>query len=78
MVSAFVARASKKRPKRKPPSVHSDLRGFDRAHAITDSAFRDYSTILDQAIGSKNRLKGTRQAELESVLRESDEQADHR
>ncbi len=67
-VPASVARASRKRPKRKPPSVHSDLRGFDRAHVITDSAFRDYSTILDQAIGSKNRLSGTRQDELESVL----------
>jgi hypothetical protein len=67
-VSASVARASKKRPKRKPPSVHSELRGFDRTHVITDSAFRDYSTILNQAIGSKNRLRGTRQDELESVL----------
>jgi hypothetical protein len=67
-LSASIARASKKRPKRKPPSVHSDLRGFDRAHVITDSAFRDYSTILDRAIGSKNRLNGTRQDELESVL----------
>jgi hypothetical protein len=67
-VPASIARASKKPPKRKPPSVHSDLRGFDRLHVITDSAFRDYSTILDQAIGSKNRLKGSRQDELESVL----------
>jgi hypothetical protein len=66
--TASVARASKKRRRRALPSVHSDLRQFDRAHVITDSAFRDYSTILDQAIGSKNRLRGTRQDELESVL----------
>jgi hypothetical protein len=62
------AKASKRRKRPKQPSVHSDLRRFDRAHAITHTAFRDYSTILDQAIGSKNRLRGTRQDELEAVL----------
>jgi hypothetical protein len=50
--TASVARVSKKRRRRPLPSVHSDLRQFDRAHVITDSAFRDYSAILDQAIGS--------------------------
>jgi hypothetical protein len=65
---ASVAKATKHRKRAKQPSVHSDLRQFDRAHVITHTAFRDYSTILDQAIGSKNRLHGARQDELQAVL----------
>jgi hypothetical protein len=65
---ASVARASKRRKRPKQPTVHTDLRRFDRTHVITHAAFRDYSTILGQAIGSKNRLRGARQDELQAVL----------
>jgi hypothetical protein len=66
--AASVATATKRRKRPKQPSVHHDLRLFDRTHVITHTAFQSYSTILDQAIGSKNRLRGARQDELEAVL----------
>jgi hypothetical protein len=69
--SASIAHATKSKRKRKPkpqPSVRSDLVRFSRTGAITHSEFGDYSRTLDEAIGSKNRLRGTRQDELEDVL----------
>ncbi len=67
--SAEVAAAHRKR-KRRPvgPTVHSDLTRFARTHAITSAEYLSYSSTLGAAITSKNRLRGTRQAELAAVL----------
>ena len=62
------AAGAPKRHRPAPPSVHSDLARFNRTGAITSTAFRSYSATLSQAIASENRLRGTRQAELEAVL----------
>ena len=48
--------------------MHSDLAAFARSGAISASSYRSYSATLTAAIDSKNRLRGTRQAELAAVL----------
>jgi hypothetical protein len=65
-----VAAAAHRKRKRRPrgPTVHSDLARFAQTHAITTSEYLSYSTTLGAAITSKNRLRGTRQAELAAVL----------
>ncbi len=67
---APVAVATRARPRHKThaPTVHSDLALFARSGAISASAYRNYSATLSAAIASKNRLSGTRQAELQAVL----------
>jgi hypothetical protein len=66
---AEVAAAHHKRKRRPPgPTVHSDLARFAQTHAITTSEYLSYSSTLGAAITSKNRLRGTRQAELAAVL----------
>jgi hypothetical protein len=69
--TASIAHATKRKPKHKTkpqPSVHSDLASFDKTGKITRSEFGAYSRTLAEAIASKNRLRGTRQDELEDVL----------
>jgi hypothetical protein len=67
---APAAAAARARPRTKPraPTVHSDLALFARSGAISASAYRSYSATLSAAITSKNRLVGTRRAELQAVL----------
>jgi D-glucuronyl C5-epimerase C-terminus len=67
---AVAARSGGHRKRRRPspPTVHSDLAHFVRTDAITSTAYRGYSATLSAAIGSKNRIGGTRQAELAAVL----------
>jgi hypothetical protein len=67
---APIAVAARARPRRKAhaPTVHSDLTLFARSGAISASAYRGYSATLSAAITSKNRLSGTREAELQAVL----------
>jgi hypothetical protein len=65
--AAVVARA-RPRPKSHAPTVHSDLAAFAHSGAISASAYRSFSATLSAAISSKNRLRGTRQAELAAVL----------
>jgi D-glucuronyl C5-epimerase C-terminus len=60
--------SSRKRRRPVPPSVQSDLARYNRTGAITRAAFRSYSTTLNQAIASRNRLRGTREYELEAVI----------
>jgi hypothetical protein len=65
---AAVAARSRPRPRAHAPTVHSDLATFARTGAISAGAYRSYSATLSAAITSKNRLRGTRQAELQAIL----------
>jgi hypothetical protein len=68
--SSASPRATAARHKRKPklPTVHTELRRLKRIHAISATAYRGYHSILITAIHSKNRLRDSRQTELNAVL----------
>ncbi len=65
---AAVTTSARPRPRPHAPTVHSELTALARSGAISASAYRSYRATLSAAINSKNRLRGTRQAELAAVL----------
>ena len=56
-----------KKPKPAPVTVGSVLTKLYRTGAINQSAYRSYTSSLNQALGAERRLKGTRRSELDAV-----------